>query len=159
MEITVSQNVKTKNHRTGTMSLRTSSQLSSSSSSSPISCFPSWHEHIHLCGFSDRTVMALHKRTVAMHIHNYTIQTSPDESKAKVVHSRPARPPSPTRGLCPWGCVGSEGQVKAMCIQTRCSSALCCRLLSASLRYLIGQILCRRDLSSGILRCIVCRPP
>lgn len=25
-----------------------------------------WHKHIHLCGFSDRTVMALHKQIVAM---------------------------------------------------------------------------------------------
>lgn len=25
-----------------------------------------WHKHIHLCGFSDRTVMALQTQTVAM---------------------------------------------------------------------------------------------
>lgn len=28
-----------------------------------------WHTHIHLCGFSDRTVMALHKQIVTMQKH------------------------------------------------------------------------------------------
>lgn len=66
MEITVSQNATTtKDHRTGTEFLSNSSQLS------PLhpSASHMWHEHIQRCGFSDRTVMALHKQIVAMQKH------------------------------------------------------------------------------------------
>lgn len=76
MEITVSQNARTtKDHRTGTKSLSNSSQRSPFSSSLPPSAIPpisashTWHKHIHLYGFSDRTVMALHKQIVAMQKH------------------------------------------------------------------------------------------
>lgn len=68
MEITVSQNARTtKDHRTGTKSSSNSSQLSPFHPSSLHLRLS--QEHIHHCGFSDRTVMAPHKQIVAMQKH------------------------------------------------------------------------------------------
>lgn len=101
--------------------------------------------HIHLCGFSDRTVMAQHRQFVGHADTFQAIQTSPDESKAKgSVHSRVSPPPG--MGL---------GQIKDR--ERPNSSAVSRWLLSATLRHLIGQIL--RDMSNGVFGRVVSRAP